>query len=82
MMMEKRRGMAARAKANGSLVRRFRSPIALTPPFDLSVPSLSIKYSSCPFNLLRSRDFLYVINSTIYGYINKEDEIGIDEVNE
>jgi hypothetical protein len=50
MMTEKRRGMATRAKANGSLVRSFRSPIYITPPFDISVSSLSIKHSSGPFN--------------------------------
>jgi hypothetical protein len=51
--------MATRAKANGSLISNFRSPIYVTPPFDVSVSSLSIKHSSSLFNPWRSRDVLY-----------------------
>jgi hypothetical protein len=82
MMMEKRRGMAARAKVNGSLIKSFRSPMDSTPPFSLVSPSPSVKDSSSPFKSLGAGIFCLLQNSTIYGYINKEDELRGDEVNE
>jgi hypothetical protein len=39
MMTEKRRGMATRAKANGSLVRSFRSTIYIIRPFNIESPA-------------------------------------------
>src|SRR4030042_5319121 len=73
MMTEKRRGMATRAKANGSLVRRFRSPIYIPLPYDVlaSLPN-NLPASS----ILRGIHFilLYHIYHTISAGINKGDE--------
>jgi hypothetical protein len=59
MMIEKRRGITTRAKANGSVVSSFRSPIQVTLSFDVSVLILSIKHSS--FNPLMRRMFCPIL---------------------
>jgi hypothetical protein len=64
MIMEKRRGMATRAKVKGSWTNSFRSPIYVTPPLNVSLSRLCIKHSSSPFNLWRSKG-LSIITFTI-----------------
>jgi hypothetical protein len=48
MMTEKRRGMTTRAKANGSAVSSFRSPIYVTLPVNVSVSKLFVNFFSAP----------------------------------
>jgi hypothetical protein len=73
MMTEKRRGIATRAKANGSLVRRFRSPIYIPLPYGVSA---SLPNNLPASSILRAIHFtsLYHIYHTISEGINKGDE--------
>jgi 3-hydroxypropionate dehydrogenase (NADP+) len=74
MMTEKRRGIATRAKANGSLVRSFRSPIYVPLPYSVSVSGTSIKQS--PRRFSPRSNALSIIHYTISEDINKDDEGG------
>jgi hypothetical protein len=61
MMTEKRRGMATRANASGSLVSSFKSPIYVPPLVDVSIPGPPSIFQ--PLERIRNRLENYIIKS-------------------